>query len=229
MKLWRVDDVMTRDVVAVRPETPYREVVQLLIGRRVSAVPVVDGANQVVGIVSEADLLLKITDVPAPTVFVTWRYRRDQRKAHGRVAGDVMTAPAVTVRSTLSVSAAARRMQRERVKRLPVEDDLGRLIGIVTRSDLLKVQLRSDEELGRDVAGEVLRATLPDEAAAVRVATAEGVVTLTGRVHYRSAAERVARLSTQVPGVVAVTSELTYDLDDSVVTGSDAGTPFGVA
>jgi CBS-domain-containing membrane protein len=150
MKLWRVDDVMTKDVVAVQEDTPYRDVVDLLISRRVSAVPVVDRSDRVVGVVSEADLLHKV-EGRRPRIIESRRSRRDHAKAAGRVARDVMSAPPVTVLPSLSVPAAARRMRRENVKRLPVENELGRLVGIVTRSDLLKIHLRSDAEIRRDV------------------------------------------------------------------------------
>jgi CBS-domain-containing membrane protein len=229
MKLWRVDDVMTKDVVAVREDTPYRDVVDVLIGHRVSAVPVMDSVDHVVGVVSEADLLLKVSDVPASAVFVTWRDRRDRRKARGRVARDVMSAPAVTVLPSLSVAAAARRMQREHVKRLPVEDGVGRLIGIVTRSDLLKVQLRSDAEIDADVTEEVLGNMPAAQRGAVRAGTTDGVVTLSGRLHFRSAADLTVALTADLPGVVGVDNQLAYDIDDRMAVGSESGAPFGVA
>jgi CBS-domain-containing membrane protein len=229
MKLWRVDDVMTKDVVAVREDTPYRDVVNALISRRISAVPVVDSTHHVVGVVSEADLLLKLTDVPAPRVFVTWRYRRDRAKARGRVARDLMSAPAVTVLTSLSVAAAARRMQSLRVKRLPVEDDLGRLVGIVTRGDLLKVQLRPDVEVRQDVVDEGLAGVPGVEAGEVQVEATDGVVKLSGRLHFRSAVDRAAQSTARIPGVVGVVNELAYDIDDRLAVGSEIGTPFGVA
>ncbi|AGL16930.1 CBS domain-containing protein [Actinoplanes sp. N902-109] len=154
MKLWRVDDVMTRDVVAVREDTPYREVVDLLISRRVSAVPVVTRFDRVVGLVSASDLLDKVQAGGAdraPGILAGPRRRARYAKAVARTAGDVMSSPVHTTLPSLSIAEAARRMRQHRVKRLPVEDELGRLIGIVTRSDLLKVCLRTDGELHRDV------------------------------------------------------------------------------
>lgn len=231
MKLWRVDDVMTEDVVSVRKDTPYRDLVDLLISRRVSAVPVVDPSGRVAGVVSEADLLHKVEAAGglSPRIFDGWRRRGDRAKAGGRTAADVMTAPAISVEPSLSLAAAARKMQREHVKRLPVVDHLGHLIGIVTRSDLLKVHQRTDAEIRHDVVEEVLHHALAVPDATVRVECEDGVVTLSGRMHFRSAAERVAHLTTRVPGVVAVSDGLTFDIDDSLVNGSEVGTPFGVA
>jgi CBS domain-containing protein len=231
MKLWRVDDVMTREVVSVSEDTPYRELVDLLISRRVSAVPVVDRHERVTGIVSEADLLHKVeaSGGASPRIFDAWRRRGDRAKAGGRTAAEVMTTPVISAEASLSLAAAARRMQREHVKRLPVVDHQGHLIGIVTRSDLLKVHRRPDTEICHDVITEALRDAAPGNGATVRVTCADGVVTLSGRVHFRSAAERVSRLTARVPGVVAVADGLTFDIDDSLLTGSERGTPFGVA
>jgi CBS domain-containing protein len=228
MKLWRVDDVMTRDVASVSEDTPYRDLVDLLISRRVSAVPVVDRHGRVTGVVSEADLLHKVEAAggASPRIFDAWRRRGDRAKAGGRTAAEVMTSPVVSVEASLSLAAAARRMQREHVKRLPVVDQQGHLIGIVTRSDLLKVHRRSDAEICRDVMEEVLRGATDST---VRVLCADGVVTMSGRVHFRSVAERIAGLTRHVPGVVDVTDELTFDVDDSMIIGSERGTPFGVA
>jgi CBS domain-containing protein len=232
MKLWRVDDVMTKDVVTVREQTPYRDIVDLLISRRVSAVPVVDRTGKPAGLVSEADLLHKVEAVAggtAPRNLGDWRRRADRAKAAGRTASDVMTSPVVTAEPSLSLAAAARRMHREGVKRLPVVDSRGCLIGIVTRGDLLKVYRRTDAEIRRDVVDETLLPVLATKDATVQVSCADGVVTLTGRVHFRSTAELVARLPRQVPGVVDVVDRLTFDLDDSLLNGSEIGTPFGVA
>lgn len=231
MKLWRVDDVMTKDVVAVREDTPYRDVVNLLIARRVSAVPVIDRFDHVVGVVSEADLLHKVeaNGEGKPRIFESRRRRGERTNAGARTAGDVMTSPAVCVSPSLVLAAAARRMQSERVKRFPVEDDLGRLVGIVTRSDLLKVHLRSDAEIRRDVLEEVFRQILSVELGKVVVTTTGGVVKLAGRTHFRSTADKALRLTRQVPGVVDVIGELSYDVDDRMAVGSEMGTPHGVA
>jgi len=230
MKQWRVDDVMTSDVVSVREDTPYRDVVDLLIGRRISAVPVVNRVGQVIGVVSEADLLHKVeANGSPPRVFGSLRGHARRVKADGRTAGDLMTAPAVTVPPSLSIAAAARRMRDEHVKRLPVVDQENRPVGIVTRTDLLKVHLRSDAQIRRDVVERVVDLILGVDASTVQVTTADGVVTLRGKLRLRSTVDTLLRLSRQVPGVVSIIDDLWYDIDDRMGTGSTIGAPFGVA
>ena len=125
-----------------------------------------------------------------------------------------MSAPAVVVPSGTSIAAAARIMDHEGVKRLPVVDDLGRLVGVVSRGDLLKVHLRPDDEILQDVKSTVLRPFLVDNSPIVHATVQAGVVTISGRVDRWSAADLMPRLARQVPGVVQVDSTLDYDLDD---------------
>jgi CBS domain-containing protein len=133
-----VDDVMTRDVATVRPDTPFHDIVDVLINRRVSAVPVVDRFDHVVGVVSEADLMCKVqaSDEPGTRIIRGWRRRAERAKVAGRTAEEVMSQPVVTALPSLAVAAAARRMADGHVKRLPVIDAMGHLVGIVTRSDI---------------------------------------------------------------------------------------------
>ena len=156
MRAWQVRDVMTVEVAAVAPEASYREVVNMITGHRVGGVPVIDDAGRVLGVVSEVDVLhkLEMAETPERRRLFTGRRRA---KAKAEVARDLMTAPAVTATPYDSVVSAAKRMDRERVKRLPVVDDGGHLVGIVTRGDLLKVHLRPDADIRRDVVDKVLR------------------------------------------------------------------------
>jgi CBS domain-containing protein len=228
MKNWTVNDVMTTAVVSVDQTTSYRSVVDLLIENRFSAVPVVDDFRRVVGVVSETDLLRKIEYAgdTEPRLFESHRRRGERGKALARTAGDLMTTPPVVVPAGTSIAAAARLMDRENVKRLPVVD-LGRLVGIVSRGDLLRVHLRTDDEIRADIETGVLRPYLADGADPVEVTVAGGVVRITGRIQRSSDVGPVFRLARQVAGVVEVTGVLGYQIDDNMVTGS--GLPFGVA
>lgn len=229
MKTWQVNDVMTTAVVTVSESAPYRAVVDLLVAHRFSAVPVVDDFQRVLGVVSEADLLRKIEYAGAeePRLFDGRRRRGERIKASARTVADLMSTPPVTVPAGTSLAAAARLMDSEAVKRLPVVDDLGRLIGIVSRGDLLKVHLRPDDEIRTDVESGVLRTSLVDDANDVQATVQDGVVTLTGRVDRISTKDITDRLIRQIPGVVTVVDELEYDYDDRNILGT--GIAFGSA
>ncbi|BCJ49117.1 hypothetical protein Asp14428_05920 [Actinoplanes sp. NBRC 14428] len=229
MKNWHVDDVMTTAVIAVAPTAPYREVVDLLVKNRLSAVPVVDEFHRVVGVVSEADLLRKIEYAGAeePRLFEGRRRRGERGKAAAQTAADLMSSPAVTVVGGTAIAAAARLLDREEVKRLPVVDDLGRLIGIVSRGDLLKVHLRPDEDIRADVEQGILKIYLPDDVARVEVTVTDGVVTLRGHVDRWSSADIASRLARQIAGVVRVVDELAFDFDDRNILGT--GLAYGIA
>ena len=229
MKAWKVNDVMTTAVVTVSPETPYRGVVDLLVSNRFSAVPVVDEFQRVTGVVSEADLLRKIEYAGAeePRLFDGRRRRGERVKASARTAADLMSRPPVTVPVSTSITAAARVMDGEGVKRLPVVDDLGRLVGIVSRGDLLKVHLRPDDDILADVQSDVVRPFMIDDAGRVQVTVEDGVVTFTGRVDRWSTTDIAGRLARQVAGVVDVVDKLEYDYDDSNIIGT--GMAYGIA
>jgi CBS domain-containing protein len=214
MKTWHVNDVMTGDVRAAGPETLYRDLVALVVGNHINAVPVVDADRRVLGVVTESDLLLKVGY--AGSEEPSWFARRRARlhKAAGQTAAELMTAPAVVVFPSTTVAGAARTMEQARVKQLPVVDELGRLTGIVTRGDLLKEHLRPDSEVHADVRAVAREVLLGEDSAFVEVVVAGGIVTLSGRVERASTAILLVRVAQQVPGVVDVTDQLTYDVDD---------------
>ncbi len=213
----RVKDVMTADVAYVREHTSYKELVRLLAERRVSALPVVDVNLNVIGIVSEADLLLK-QQQPADSfqrfLLEGKRRRLERAKARGGTAVELMSRPAITVGPDATVAEAARLLRMHLIKRLPVADPLGRLGGIVSRSDLLSVFLRPDDEIRREILEEVVSelGMGPDR---FDVTVREGVVTLQGSCERRSLVQVVVRAVTAVEGVVRVENRLGYDLDDT--------------
>jgi CBS-domain-containing membrane protein len=213
----RVRDVMTTDVCTVDQETPFKRVAELLADRRVSALPVLDRDGRVAGIVSEADLLLKEEFPEGPPdarLFEGRRRRAVRAKATAATAAELMTSPAVTVGPDASVAEAARLLHRHGVKRLPVVDPAGPLVGIVSRADLLKVFLRPDEEIAADVRQEVLLRSLWVDPDSIGVVVRDGVVTLTGRLERLSQLEIAVSLVHALDGVVDVVDELDYEVDD---------------
>ncbi|WP_367325308.1 CBS domain-containing protein [Streptomyces sp. HUAS ZL42] len=204
-----VGDVMTRAVAAVGRRAAFKDIVRIMQDRKVSALPVVDAANRVVGVVSEADLLPKEEFRDSdPDRYTQLRRLSDLAKAGSVTAEELMTSPALTVQADATLAQAARTMARARVKRLPVVDEGGRLAGVVSRADLLKVFLRDDEEIAEEVRREVVAYLFPAPASAVRCEVREGVVVLVGRVRDRSLVPVAARLVRAVEGVVDVRFEL---------------------
>ena len=193
MKHMKVGGLMTGDVVSAVPATSFREVAKVLAEHDISGVPVVDDDDHVVGVVSESDLLAR----------------------HELTVRDLMTTPAVTVHAEETVADAARLMVRRGVERLPVVDEEERLVGIVTRRDLLCVYLRPDAEIRRRIREDVLSDVMELPTDAVDVHVLDGVVTLGGRLRQRSQALMLVGLAERVDGVVAVVDRLSFHEDDT--------------
>jgi CBS domain-containing protein len=213
-----VEQVMTPKVVTAGLDMPYKRLVELLAGHRISAVPVVSDAGRVLGVVSEADLLLKPgrPDQPEPPLHAAFRRGRElRRKADALCARDLMTSPAVTVPPTAPIAEAARIMHHHHVKSVPVLDEAGRLVGIASRVDLLRVFLRDDVALQDLILCDVFERSLLVDIATVQVAVEGGVVTLRGRLDRRSEVDLAGRLTATVDGVVAVSNQLTFAHDDA--------------
>jgi CBS-domain-containing membrane protein len=212
-----VRDVMTTEVVTAEPSTPFKEIAARLAQHRISAVPVVDAARRVLGIITEADLLLKQEHPdPKADVSLIWtrRRRRQRAKAAAAVAGKLMTAPAATVAPTSTITEAARRMHTAGVKRLPVVDETGRLVGIVSRADLLKVFTRPDEAIRSQIISEVIVGDFMMDPSRLFIEVDDGVVLLQGKAERGSLIPYLVRAVQHVEGVVRVEDQLSFDVDD---------------
>jgi CBS-domain-containing membrane protein len=200
---------MTADVVTADRNMSYKQAAELLTGQRVNAIPVVAKGGRVVGMVSEADVLRKAERRPwRRGGGLSGRARRDRAKAKARTAGQLMTSPAITIHPDAPLSAAARLMNAHRIRRLPVVNAEGELVGIVTRRDLMKVFLRPDEDLTAEVS-RVLTQILPEYAGQVTVGVSDGVVTLGGALDDQDLIPVAVGLASGVDGVVAVVNRLT--------------------
>ncbi|WP_431895249.1 CBS domain-containing protein [Nonomuraea sp. bgisy101] len=220
----RVEDVMTRQVISVDFDTPFKDVAETLIQHGISAVPVVDADGRVAGVISEADLLRKeefrelfYREGYRPPLRVRRRHRDAERKATGDTAYELMSAPAVSISREATVVAAARLMDEHDLKRLVVRDDDGCLVGIVSRRDLLRTFVRDDEEIAKDVREDVFERALWNDPSQVTVTVDHGIVTLNGRMDRRSSAAIAARMTQRVNGVVDVVDNLIWDEDDTPV------------
>ena len=204
----RVQDVMTVPVVTVDRITPYKEIARRLAEHKVGGVPVLTMGRHVAGVVSEGDLLAARDGNPAAGR--RWPGWPRRQRHHGTMAEDLMTSPAVTIRPDATIAAAARLMNAHHVRFLPVVDSVGRLLGIVSRRDLLSVFLRPDAEIARQVS-EIFTDLLPGGAAGIQVAVRNGVVTLTGQIELAAEADLIAiavRLAWDVEGVVDVVDKV---------------------
>jgi CBS-domain-containing membrane protein len=209
-----VRDVMTTRVIWVRRDATFREMAIALRDHRVSAFPVVDDGGKVIGIVSEADMLNKEALGDEPGVFGGILHRRDQAKARGITADDLMTTAVVAVRPDDTVEHAARLMYDRGVKRLPVTDAGGHLVGIISRADVLSVFDRTDEDIRAEITGDMLLQELLVDPLAHHVAVKDGVVTLSGRPETTELGREIVRRVRHIQGVVAVRDRLGYPPDD---------------
>lgn len=222
-----VADVMTSRVHVASPSTPFKLLVRLIEENKVSAIPIVDHQGIPVGVVSESDLLLKERrselEAEPNILHLRRRHEREVAKSGGLVASDLMTAPPITVRASATLTSAARLMQQRRIRRLVVVDDLGRINGIVSQSDLLQVFLRTDEDLRGEVLDKVIPAILLDQCSGIEVEVSSNVITLLGVVDRKSDTEILTRLARDLDGVVGVVNQLAYRWDDT------AHPPLGMA
>jgi CBS-domain-containing membrane protein len=211
-----VHEVMTRTVTCVNTGTPFKEVARVLAERRISAVPVLDEQDRLIGVVSEADLMAKIqyqdTAISGPRPGL--RERRGRAKASGETAGELMSSPPVTVAPDTTVAEAARLMDREQVKRLPVVDADNRVVGVFSRADVLKLFLRSDTVIRNEIIREVFLRALWAEPTGFDVEVSDGMVTLTGQLQRRSEVPIAEQLARQIDGVIGVVNQLGFAVDD---------------
>jgi len=213
----KVREVMTSHVVTAEVNTPFKELAAIMVGRGVSALPVLDADGKIAGVVSEADLLPKqeFQEDPAARPLPLWRRWLARDRTAGVTAVDLMTSPAVTIGPDESVVAAARLMERRKVKRLLVTGPDDRLVGIVSRCDLVRVFLRADTAIQEEILDEVFTRYLGTNPTLVRVTVTDGMVTLAGEVEKKSMIPFAVRMSRSVDGVVDVADELTFAIDDS--------------
>jgi CBS domain-containing protein len=206
-----VKDVMSTHVIAARRSAPYKQLAAMLRDQRVSAFPVIDDDNKVIGVVSETDLLTK--EALEGTVPEALRgEERDlvESKVNALTAVDLMSAPAVTIGPDEPVSRAARLMYDRRVKRLPVIGADGTLIGILTRSDVLSVYNRPDAEIEREIAQELIPGSFSGDPARFTVMVKDGIVTIEGAPGTTAAGHDLIAAARHVEGVVAVRDRLSY-------------------
>ncbi|HZE32665.1 MAG TPA: CBS domain-containing protein [Actinoallomurus sp.] len=203
---------MSDRVIAVHQNAEFSEIVDAMRRFHIASLPVIDAGDHVIGLISEDDVLAKETYQGGRSrLFGRFRRRTGPSKAAGTIATELMSSPAVTVTRSTSAREAARAMFRHRVHQLPVVDAIsGRLIGIITRSDLLAVYERPAEDIRREVRYDIIEAALAMVPERFTVDVDHGTVTLRGEVEDRCAARVLTDAVRNVDGVVTVVDELTY-------------------
>jgi CBS domain-containing protein len=215
-----VNDVMTTTVVAVKKGASYKEMAALLRKYRVSAFPVLDDDQKVIGIVSEADLLAKeVLNADRGGPITAMLHHKELDKADGVTAGDLMSSNVVTVTPDDTVEQAARLMYHLQVKRLPVVDAGGYLVGIVSRSDLLAVFDRPDQEIRAEIVDDVILHEFLIDPALFTVTVAEGVVTIKGAPETVELGHNLMTRIRNITGVVAVRDELDWPPPERSIAG----------
>ena len=209
----KIKDVMTREVVTVDPSTPLKEAARMLGAKGISGLVVVDG-DAVVGVLSEADILVKEGgERVTHTGILGWLFETGASELEAKLAahtvGEAMTSPALTIGPDRPVHEAAARMIEDGVNRLPVVED-GKLLGIVSRADLVRAFARTDGEIADEIRNEIVKRTLWLAPDAVEITVESGNVMLAGQVETATDAELLPVFVERVPGVVSVSSELTY-------------------
>jgi CBS domain-containing protein len=212
----KVRDVMTTNVFTAHADMPLKEVANRMLEYGISGMPIVDEEERVVGVLSETDILFKERAAPVRDGLVDWlvHYGEDPpaAKLNARTAGQAMTSPAVTITPRRSVAEAAELMLDLEIDRLPVVDG-AELIGIVTRSDLVRAFTRTDEEIEREILRDVILKTLWVSPDRVAVRVDDGQVTLEGHVDSEAEAEVILKFVEAVPGVVSIEPKLTWPLE----------------
>ncbi len=227
---------MTARVVAVREDATFKEMADILGACRISAFPVIDHAGKVIGVVSEADLLVRLAgqDEHAAWLDAIGRaaqatgavseadllarqarqddpmHPREHDKTAAVVASALMTSPPVTVGPDEPVQRAARLMFDRRVKRLPVVNDAGRLVGIISRADVLSVFRRADEEIRCEAADQVILGRFLMHPDSMTVTVRDGILTISGRPENDDAGREIVAALRHLEGVVAVRDRLSY-------------------
>jgi CBS domain-containing protein len=198
----QVVDLMTTDVITVSRETGIRDAARLMFRNRVSGLPVTSPEGSLIGIITEADFLRLEVE------------RQEGATDLGETVGDVMSGGVVTTGPDTEVYDAAKMMTFQDIKRLPVVDDDARLLGIISRADIVSVFTRPDDVIEDEIREDLIRRVLfidPDE---LDVTVTNGVVTFVGEIGTRNEARLLAELATRLDGVLHVESQLVWRLDD---------------
>ena len=215
----KISELMTTDVLTVGPRTSLKEVARRMLRAGVSGMPVTSDEGELVGIITEADFVAGEADRRTGKRAGLLRFFTDHGEipTHERTVGDVMTRDVVVVSPDADHAEAARLMERERVKRLPVIDDAGQLVGLVSRADMLRAFVRPDQEIIEEIRDQVMRKILWIDPNRATIECVDGNVVFRGRLETRSDANLLVELTKRLDGVASVADHLDWDVDNTKV------------
>ncbi len=212
----KLRDLMTRDVITIGPDASLKEAARRMIEASVSGLPVTGDDGALLGVITEADFVATEADrrQKQPAGLLRFLYKDAEMPSHERFVGDVMTTDLIVLGPDADHAEAARLMHMENVKRIPIVDENRRMVGLVSRSDILRVFARPDTEILDEIEGELIGRVLWIDPRRVEIKSTNGNVVLRGRLETRSDAELLAEFTTRVDGVVSVENDLEFDIDN---------------
>lgn len=224
----RVSELMSPEVITVGKDAPVKEAARRMIEAGVSGLLVTGAEGQLEGVITEADFVKTEAHRRAKrrATLLRWLHRDGTPPAGEKTVADAMTADVVTIGADDDHAAAARLMARESVKRLPVLDADGNLVGILSRADILRAFNRSDKEILEEITESLMPKVLWIDPKRVTVQSEDGNVTLRGKLETRSDADLLTEMIGRLDGVVSVDSHLTWDIDNTRLEMTSPPPPF---
>ena len=222
----KVRDIMTTDPISVRGDTRLKEAARIMVGNNVSGLPVIDDTGRLIGIVTEGDFLRQEAsrDRPYRLSLLDALFGEGETEALvAETVAEVMTEKVATIGPDATIGEAARVMSARRVKRLPVVEGGGALVGIISRSDVVSAFTKPDDVIEDEVREDIIRRLLFLDPESVEVSVRDGVVRLDGELENRTEVQLLEELSRRITGVVKVESRLTYTVDDRRIEGNRPG------
>ncbi|MFZ0015600.1 MAG: CBS domain-containing protein [Acidimicrobiia bacterium] len=212
----RLEELMTTDVITIGPEATLKEAARRMIEARISGLPVTDETGALIGVITEADFVKEEAGRRSTkrARLLRWFHKEEPLDAE-RLVGDVMTQEVFTLDESADHADAARLMQAKNIKRIPVVTAEGRLLGVVSRSDILRAFARSDAEIIDEVTERVMRHILWIDPKRVALTSLDGNVVLRGQLETKSDAHLLVELVDRIDGVVSVTDQLTWEVDNT--------------
>jgi CBS domain-containing protein len=222
----KVRDIMTTDPISVRGDTRLKEAARIMVGNNVSGLPVIDDTGRLIGIVTEGDFLRQEAsrDRPYRLSLLDALFGEGETEAPvAETVAEVMTEKVATIGPDATIGEAARVMSSRNVKRLPVVEGGGALVGIISRSDVVSAFTKPDDVIEDEVREDIIRRLLFLDPESLEVSVRDGVVRLDGELENRTEVQLLEELSRRITGVVKVESRLTYTVDDRRIEGNRPG------